>query len=153
MLFLLMKLGSERYALEAGQVAEVLPLLHVRRIPHLPPEVSGAIDYRGQPVPVVDLSELMLQRPARRELSTRIVLVDYPGEDGVKRLLGLIAENATETIRREPSEFVSPGVSPDGAPYLGQVLTDAGGMIQWIRVHDLLPPSVRGLLFQRLQEN
>ena len=34
MLYLLFELGKDRYALEAGQVMEVLPLLEFKRIPH-----------------------------------------------------------------------------------------------------------------------
>jgi chemotaxis-related protein WspB len=153
MLFLLMKLGGDRYALDARQVAQVLPLLQIKKIPHAPLGIAGAVDYRGVPVPVVDLSELMLRRPAQRQLSTRIVMVHYPGRDGARHLLGLIAENATEVIRREPSEFVSAGVeSPEGS-YLGPVVTDAGGMIQWIRAQDLLPEAVRDALFQQVAES
>lgn len=152
MLFLLMKLDGDRYALEARQVVQVLPLLQIKKIPHAPPGIAGAVDYRGAPVPVVDLSELMLQRPAPHELSTRIVMVHYPGIEGAMHLLGLVAENATEVIRREPSEFVPAGVdSPEGR-YLGPVVTDAGGIIQWIRAQDILPEAVRDALFQEVAE-
>ena len=75
MLFLLFQLGRERYALEAGQVAAVLPLLSIKEIPQAPPAVAGLCNYRGRPVPVIDLSELTLGRPAQSRLSTRIVLV------------------------------------------------------------------------------
>ncbi len=153
MLFLLMKLGNDRYALDAQDVAQVLPLLHVKQIPHAPLGIAGVIDFRGAPVPVIDLSRLMLQRPAQQQLSTRIVMVHYPGSDGARHLLGLIAENVTEVIRKEPAEFVAAGVdSPEGA-YLGPVATDDGGMIQWIRVQDLLPEAVRASLFQEVAEN
>ena len=41
MLFLLFQLGRERYALEAGQVAAVLPLLNIMGIPQAPRAVAG----------------------------------------------------------------------------------------------------------------
>lgn len=152
MLFILFQLGGDRYAFDAAQVAEVLPLVQVKKIPQAPAGVAGVFTYRGAPVPVIDLSELALGRPARARLSTRLLLVHYPDATGVRRLLGLIAENATETLRREPGDFVASGVKSDGAPYLGPVVNEARGLIQWIEVEKLLPASVRDALFSRVME-
>jgi chemotaxis-related protein WspB len=147
MLFLLFQLGQDRYLLDTGRVAEVLPLVAITQIPQAPPGVAGLFNYRGVPVPVVDLSQLALGRPARNRLNTRIVLVHYPDGSGGTQLLGLIAERVTETVRRDEADFVASGVSSDRAPYLGPVATDARGLLQWIVVESLLPVSVRDVLF------
>lgn len=147
MLFLLFQLGGERYALDVGQVVAVLPRLGVKAIPHAPSSVAGLCQYRGGPVPVIDLSELTLGRPSANRLSTRIVLVQFPEPVGGPHLLGLLAERATETLRRDPEDFVAAGVSVDAASYLGRVTADARGLIQRIEVQRLLPPSLRALLF------
>jgi len=149
MLFLLFQLGKDRYALDVRQVAEVLPLVHLKQIPQAPAAVAGVFDFRGTPVPVIDLSQTALARPAQRRLSTRIILAHYPDGNGGQRLLGLMAEKATETMRREPSDFVAAGVDNDDAPYLGPVASDARGLIQWIEVDQLLTPAVRNVLFQQ----
>jgi chemotaxis-related protein WspB len=148
MLFLLFQLGKDRYALEATKVAELLPLIHVRPIPQAHQAVMGVFNLRGAPVPVIDLSWLALGRPAERRMSTRIVLVHYPDGHGQMHLLGLVAEKATETMRRDPAEFTESGVSSDGAPWLGPVTHDAHGIVQLIEVHKLLPPELRDVLFQ-----
>jgi len=129
MLFLLFRLGNDRYALDAGRVAEVLPLVAVTAIPQAPEGVAGLFNYRGAPVPAIDLSQLTIGRPARRRLNTRIVLVNVPDAHGSTRLLGLIAEQVTETVRRDPSDFVTSGVTNDQAPYLGRVATDERGLV------------------------
>ena len=149
MLFILFQLGRDRYALDAAQVAEVLPLVQIKEIPQAPAGVSGVCNYRGSAVPVIDLSALVLGRPARRSLSTRLILVRYPTAAGDRRLLGLIAERATETLRREPAHFTATGLTPEGAPYLGPVLAEARGLIQWVEVDRLLPAPVRDALFQQ----
>jgi chemotaxis-related protein WspB len=149
MLFLLFQLGQDRYALDVGQVAEVLPLVSLKQIPQAPPAVAGIFDFRGEPVPVIDLSQTALGRSAQPRLSTRIILANYPDGDGGKRLLGLMAERVTETLRRDPADFVDAGINTDNAPYLGPVATDARGMIQWIEVDQLLTPAVRDLLFKQ----
>jgi chemotaxis-related protein WspB len=147
--FLLFQLGKDRYVLDIGQVAEVLPLVRLKQIPQAPLAVAGVFDFHGDPVPVIDLSQMALGCPAQRYLSTRIILAHYPDGNGEKRLLGLIAERVTETIRREPSDFVTSGIDNDAAPYLGPVATDARGLIQWVEVGQLLTPAVRDLLFKQ----
>jgi chemotaxis-related protein WspB len=148
MLFLLFQLGKDRYALDAAQVAEVLPLVELKRIPQAPPGVAGMFNFRGCTVPVIDLSELTLGRPSRQLLSTRIALVNYPTDAGPVRLLGIMVEHATETIKRQPSDFSDTGVAVDSAPYLGPVTQDERGLIQWIEVRKLLPAALQELLFR-----
>jgi chemotaxis-related protein WspB len=68
MLFLLFQLGKERYALQASRVVEVVPLLELKQLPQAPKGVAGIINYRGRPVPVVDLCALTLGPAGRRAL-------------------------------------------------------------------------------------
>jgi chemotaxis-related protein WspB len=147
MLLLLFQIGPERYALDTGQVAEVLPLVGITRIPQAPAGVAGVFNYRGEPVPVIDLSQLTIGRPAQSRLNTRIVLVHYPDGNGGTHLLGLIAERVTETVRRDRADFVASGVTSGRTPYLGPVAADARGLMQWMDVEQLLPASVRDVLF------
>jgi chemotaxis-related protein WspB len=137
-LFLVFQLGEHRYAIDASQIAEVLPLVAINTIARAPEEVAGIFVYRGAPVPVIDLSQLFEGRPAERRLSTRVIIVRYPSGSGDTRLLGLIAEKATETIRREACDFVDSGVLNERAPYLGSVATDARGLVQRVDVARLL---------------
>jgi chemotaxis-related protein WspB len=147
MLFLKFKVGAEAYVLDALQIAEVLPLVNIRCIAQAAACVAGLINYRGRPVPVIDLSELMLGKPAQRHISTRLILVRH-GE----HLLGLIAEHATETLRRDAADFVESGIASDAAPYLGPVTLDADRLFQWIEIDKLLPASVSGVLFRQVEE-
>jgi chemotaxis-related protein WspB len=41
MLFLVFQLGTDRYAIEAAQVVEVLPLVNAKHIPRAPRGVAG----------------------------------------------------------------------------------------------------------------
>ncbi len=147
MLFLLFQLDKDRYALPARQVAEVLPLVALKHIPGAPAWVAGAFSYRGAPAPVIDLTMLALGRPAQRRLSTRTVMVHYPVHGAQSHLLGLLLEKTTETLQCDPGAFAPYGIDNDEARYLGPVLSDTGGLIQWIKVTDLLPEPVQALLF------
>lgn len=149
MLFLLFQLGDDRYALDATRVEEVLPRVRLKQIPHAPKGVAGVFSYRGEPLPVIDLSATALGRPAALRLSTRLLVVRLDEADGGRRI-ALLAERATETVRRDPAEFVPSGVNSQGARYLGPVAPDPrSGLIQRIEVGQLLPPNVRDALFQQ----
>jgi chemotaxis-related protein WspB len=152
MLFLQFQLGDDRYVLDASQVAEVLPLVSLKHIPQAPAGVVGVLNYRGHAVPVVDLCELALQRPAARRLNTRLIIAYYADAAGEQHWLGLIAERVTEAVRRDPAEFSDSGVSLEHAPYLGPVASDGHGLLQWIDVGTLLPDEVRNVLYRQLVE-
>ncbi len=146
MLFLIFRLGSERYALDANEIVEVLPRVALKTLPATPAWVAGVFNYHGCTVPVIDLVALALGRPATDHVSTRTVLVDYPAAQHT-RILGVIAEQANRTLRRDAADFRPSGIDTPEAPYLGPVAADAEGLLQWIRVADLLPPEVRASLF------
>lgn len=149
MLLLLFQLGKNEYALDVTQIAEVVPLVDVTGIPQAPPGVAGMFDWHGAPVPLIDLSQLMLGRAAHDRLSTRIIVVNYPDDTGQTRRLGLIAEGATETMRRERADFVDAGVTSDGGSYLGPVARGSRGLVQWVEVSKLLSGPVRNVLFRQ----
>ncbi|KAA0980686.1 chemotaxis protein CheW [Pseudomonas sp. ANT_J28] len=147
-LFLVFRIGNERYALQAIEVAEVLPRLPLKQIPRAPDWVAGVFAYRGAVVPVIDLSALTFGQPAQARTSTRLVLVNYrPDETAEAQLLGLILEQATDTLRCNPADFQPYGLDNRQAPYLGPVREDVQGLLQWVRVADLLDDQVRALLF------
>ncbi len=151
MLFLLFQLGNDRYALEASRVVEVLPMVARKQLPQAPKGVVGIFNYRGQPVPAVDLCELTMGKPSEERLSTRIIIVNYRTRSAEERLLGLIAESATEMLRKDPKAFVQTGVQLSTAPYLGPILMDGEGPIQWIDEQRLLPENVCESLFAKAQ--
>ncbi|AZE53575.1 Chemotaxis signal transduction protein [Pseudomonas synxantha] len=147
-LFLVFHIGNERFALKATEVAEVLPRLPLKPIAHAPLWVAGIFAHRGALVPVIDLSALTFGTSARARTSTRLVLVNYqPQPWSHARWLGLILEQATDTLRCDPAEFQSYGLDNQQAPYLGPVREDAQGLMQWIGVAELLTAEVRALLF------
>ena len=166
MLYLLFQIGNDRYALEARHAVEVVPFLELKRIPQAPRGVAGMFNFRGQPVPAVDLSELTFGHPARELFSTRIIIVQVSSSElpvpsstsvttetrnselGTRnpKLLGLIAEHATGMMRREPGDFMNPGVKIAHAPYLGPVVMDDQGVIQLLQAEHLLSQTLCDLV-------
>ncbi|SEI11594.1 chemotaxis protein CheW [Pseudomonas fuscovaginae UPB0736] len=152
-LFLVFRIGSERYALQAVEIAEVLPRLQLKAIAHAPSWVAGVFAHRGSMVPVLDVSAMTFGQPAAARTSTRLVLVHYrPVPDAAGSLLGLILEQATDTLRCDPQDFQPYGLDNRQAPYLGPVREDEHGLVQRISVDALLSPQVRALLFPESAE-
>lgn len=152
MLFLLFELDRERYALDTAVVGEVLPLLEIRAVPRAAAAIAGVFDYRGVTLPVIDLSELALGRPAARRLSTRIVLVRHTDAQGTERQVGLIAERATSTLNCDEALFQPSGLSRAGAPYLGPIATLPDGLVQRIELGQLLTAVVCAAFFEPAPE-
>lgn len=149
MLFILFTLDSERYVIDATQVERLMPLTPQsppKTIPGAPSWVAGVLEHEGTPLPVIDLPALALGRPAAQLMSTRVVLVRYP-HAGTVRLLALLLEGATRTLRLAADAFQDAGIDMPHARYLGPVAREADGLVQWIRVEHLLPDDVKALLF------
>lgn len=136
-LFLLFRIGNERYALEASRVEAVLPLLPLKPVPGAPEGIVGVINYHGAAVPVVDLQAMLLGLGTAPRLSTRLFLVRYGSE---ARLIALMVGMATESIPLNPADFQPSGVT--GALCLGPVITLPRGIVQRIDPGAILTPEV-----------
>jgi len=143
---LIFHIGADRYGLRLRAIVRVLPLLELKQLPLAPDYVAGLMDFHGRPVPVVDLCRLAGGTSAREHFDSRILVVDYVAPDGASHLLGLLAEHV-----RSIQEFAEDGLAEPGvtaAPFLGQVTSDAEGMVQLVELEHLLAAPVRALLFQ-----
>ena len=149
MLFLVFQAGGNWYALDASQAVEILPLVCWNPLPGAPAGVAGVFNYRGTPVPLIDLTERITQKASRAWMSTRIIVVSQGTELGNgTKLLGLLAEQVTETLRLSEDDFRHAAVAGSNAPYLGRIAVRPSGMIQRIEVRNLLPADVQKGLFQ-----
>jgi chemotaxis-related protein WspB len=142
---LVFHIGLDRYGLALAGINRVLPVVALKHIPLAPPFVAGLMDLGGEPVPVIDLSRLAGLAPEHVWFDTRIILVDYPLASATTACLGLLAEHVTGVEALDPGALREPGV--DGAPFLGRVAGSSAGMLQLVRLDQLLTPAVRALLF------
>ena len=149
-LYLLFSLGIDRYALNVHEVIEVTHVRPLKQLLGVPTWVAGLLNYRRQMVPILDLAARTGLGCARDKTSTRIVIVEYQRAGDIYApvyLLGLILEQATDTLRCLPEDFHDYGVDHAESPYLGAVLQHEQGLIQRITISSLLPPEVHQRLF------
>jgi chemotaxis-related protein WspB len=140
--------GAQRYAVDGRTVVAVLPRVDLTALPHVPPEVAGVFNFRSRVVPVIDLCRLLGGYPCGFNFDARLLLVNYQTEGEKPHLLGLLAENITETDHLKPEELVSSGVAIDEAPYLGDVIPQAESIVQTVRIEQLLPDDLKARLFR-----
>jgi chemotaxis-related protein WspB len=126
MLMLLFRAGDNLYAIASASVVEVIAIVTLRRLDQVPPYVAGVFNYRGSIVPVIDLCSLIVSTPCRSRYSTRIIMV----KDNSDRLLGLLAEQVTETLTLADTDLSAVEVPLNQVPYLGEILMNGNRMIQ-----------------------
>lgn len=150
-LFLMFELDGERYALDAADIDEVLPLATTKAVPGAPQWIAGLLMRGGQPVPVIDVPMLALGRRAHALRSTRLVMVRYRvGQVDRERVIGLIVERATRTLRIDRTAFRASGVSTARTRWLGRVANTPDGIVQQVSVSDLIDDVARLYLFDGL---
>lgn len=138
MLFLLFHIGGDRYVIDAKKVLEVVPLVKLNNFSSAPDYIAGLCNYRGIPVPSIDIRYLIENVPSQPFMSTRILIVKYAGCEGSEHLLGVIAENAIETIVLEGNGFRQAAIQSSKQNYVSKIMTDTHGIIQWIAVDQLV---------------
>lgn len=147
MLMLLFQLAECRYAVPAREVVEVTPHVQLEPLAGTPAYVAGLLNYRTSHVPVIDLCQLVNHRACRDSLTTRIILVRFPRDDGPGGTLGLLAEAVTETLPIDEIAFSDTGIRVDGAAFLGAAAHSSRGLVRRISVAELLPDPLRAQLF------
>ena len=153
MLFAAFRIGCDRYVLATDVIVEVLPGLQLKALPGTPRGVAGLCNYRGRPVPVIDLGAAAIGRPTELRWGTRLLLVRYPDNGPGCRLLGLLVEDATQVLRLREDQFTHAGIRNDGAPYLGAVAATQDGLVQRVDVRSLLAPQLHELLFAAVEDS
>jgi chemotaxis-related protein WspB len=147
MLLLTFQADNQHFAINAGNVLEVIPIVKIRKLPGTPDFVRGVLNYRGTPVPVIDITLMLSGRPSAEHLSSRIILVKYPENGESKNVLGLLAEHATGTATRDAEEFVVSGIATPEMPCLGKISVGGKTMLQIVKIDDLLTEELKAMLF------
>lgn len=136
-LLLLLAVGEQLFALESADVVEVIPRVMLRPVSGSPPHRPGVFNFRGQVVPVVDVSRLISGEPCAANLSSRIIMVRPRQDNGDAALIGLLAERVTDTLVMALSSFQAAEGAATPLPFLGGVALDERGLIQLLHTGPL----------------
>ncbi len=147
MVALLFEVDGQRYGLDVTQVLKVLPY----GAPAAASSGSG-VCRRCLPIPGHDGSRHRFESAHSREarpsyLSTRIILVRHPGPSGQDRVLGLLAERATDSLELARPSRNHPALRCRKRLTWGASAPSSGGIIQYVKVENLLREDLRERLF------
>jgi len=134
---LLFYVGQDRYACVCEHILEIIPPIELKPIPHTPDYVIGSLIYGGKPLPVIDWCQLVEGTSCHSSFHTRIIIFRFSQEERVFEF-GLMAERVTKTMSVSEEAFMESGVRIGDSPFLGGVLTDERGSIQFVNVERLV---------------
>ncbi len=104
--YLAFMLGPEAYAIEIGNIVEILKPLPITEVPRADPGVVGVMSVRGRLVTVLDLKRrFRLARSFTMDRKSRILLVDAVSEE-----IGLLVDEVLQVYRLSESEIEPPTV-------------------------------------------
>ena len=103
--FLCFLLGKENYGIEAHQVKEIIPDQVITQVPCTPDYILGAIYFRGQILPILNLKMLMNLPAEPFQAQSRFLIVEANGISA-----GIKADRVSE-ITLIPTDKVQPPLS------------------------------------------
>lgn len=123
MLFVRFQIGESTYVINSEYVREIVPCLPVEPIASAPSAILGKLDYRGCPVPVIDLKQLLLQEPCEQRLGSRIIICG----SGNLPTFGVLAEHATSLLEVLAEDLIESGHGND--PYQAELVRASDPLI------------------------
>ncbi len=99
---LLFQVGEERWAIAAAHIQDVVPLVDLQKTPYSRPMAAGLLNYHGDMLTAVDVSQLIGNRAVSQAMSTRTVVVKLAGKsspEATENRLALLVDRAGETAR------------------------------------------------------
>lgn len=104
--FLLLSAGDRLAAVDARQVRRILRALPTVPLPGAQPELLGLAEYGGEPLPVLDVAQLIGAKPGP-PASFPVTVVVRAGPSSQQELVGLAADAAVDLVLI-PEERVVP---------------------------------------------
>lgn len=132
--YLAFALGTEAYAIEIGNIVEIMKPLPITEVPRADPDVVGVMSVRGRLVTVLDLKRRFHLAPTfTMDRKSRILLVDAVDEE-----IGLLVDEVLQVYRLAESEIEPPEVlGSEQPPHVVGIGRPPGGAV--LMLLDLAP--------------
>jgi purine-binding chemotaxis protein CheW len=99
------------YAIDVGNVREILEMVPITKIPRTPEFMRGVINNRGSVVPVIDMRLKFEMGVTEKGVNTCIIVTEI-ALGGEPLVLGILTDSVQEVIQLEPQQI-------EPAPKLG----------------------------------
>jgi purine-binding chemotaxis protein CheW len=121
-------LDGQRFGLPLSRVRRVIPSVSITPLPGAPAIVAGAINLRGQVIPVIDLRRRLGLPERSVALDDRFVIAST-----ARRTLALVAD-AVPGVLPAAAEIVAPDTVLPGLPHVAGIAKLDDGLVL---IHDL----------------
>jgi len=135
--FVLLRLGERRFAVSAGDIAELVAPSRVFRFPHRTPKMEGVILRRGRIVPVCDVAETLI---GKHLSSRRFYLIALRHYEQRTEWVALPVTGECELITAELTV-----ASESDEPHVAGWLSHDGDVIEVLNLDVLTPGPVNSL--------
>jgi chemotaxis signal transduction protein/ABC-type nitrate/sulfonate/bicarbonate transport system substrate-binding protein len=124
--YLMFTVDNDQYGLNVMGVREIIEMRPVTEVPHTPAFIKGAINIRGEIVPVIDLRDKLGMGTGEFNRRSRIIVLEIPGERGTLPI-GIAVNSVSDVINIkagdiEDARLIGNGV--DASYILGYVKMD-----------------------------
>ncbi len=127
------KLADQEYALDIGNVVQVVRMVAVTRAPKAPPHIEGMINLRGKVIPVINLRQRCGLRDEPYDLNTQLLIARFNG-----RMLALMVDVVSEVLSVAQDGIEPPDQIGPQMKYLSAVGKLGDRLILILDLHTLL---------------
>lgn len=128
-------IGKECYGIEIKDIKEIIRMVDITKVPNVPGYIEGAINLRGNVVPVVNLRLKVNMERIEFNQDTRIIIIEND-----RLTVGFIVDKIDE-VRRIPEDMLEPPPEitiGDKAEYIRSVARTDSGMVILLDTQKLL---------------
>lgn len=131
---IVVRLGVARYAVPMADVAEVVPVPRVTRVPGMPPWLAGVVNWRGHVLPLLDLRPILGEPSSPLPTSARVVVLT---SDGIEA--GLVVELVTGLLApTEDAPMPAPSTASTDASDLVIGVVESAGPVSLLNAAAIL---------------
>lgn len=105
--YLTFALGGDVYALDIGDITEIIEFRKLTVVPMMPPFIRGVINLRGRVLPVIDLASRFGQNATEVRKRTSIIVIETHLADanGTVQGIGILVDAVNKVIHLGPDDM------------------------------------------------
>lgn len=100
-------LGEEYFAINVGQVLNILQLVQITKVPTAPDYMKGVINLRGTVLPIIDIRMKFGMEPIQYKRDTVILVLNVEIENEVVNA-GILVDSVKEVFELQAEEILPP---------------------------------------------
>lgn len=136
--YLTFSLGEEHFAINVGNVVNILELQEITKVPKSPSFLTGMINLRGEVLPVIDTNIKLGMEKTQYSTNTCILVIETTRNKKLIQL-GLLVDSVHEVMEIEDEDILkTPGLIDNNMDLLSGVIEHRAKFIMLLDINKLL---------------